>query len=406
MTNEDNYTQVGNDGIGGTYATSDQLVAGWFTEWEKRIGDELEKFKLGIKLNGVLSGLACSEDAGGASRYVDVAVGEVYIDGVVYPEFTAKTNLQLAAADLTYDRYDLVYYDVATSEASYVTGAASAIPTIPDIPASDIPLAIVKREANDNTIVDADIMDKRIFVRAPNPCLWGDGTDGALDVTGTTNITAPMQYSTLKISNGGTLQLNADEPLIIKAQRYIWLESGGEINADYHGAPGGTGATADGNETAGTDGYWGDGGDGGLPGNGVGGDSPASYFQDVYKTMDFSTSGDRFMGACGGGGGGWVVANPGGDGGDGGGLILLFAPLIYLESGGTISALGEDGSNSGGVGAGYGGGGGGGGSIVATYITKTDGGATITLTGGSGGTGSAGNGTAGSNGVELYRQVV
>ena len=164
----------------------------------------------GIKQNGVVSGLACSEDAGGASRYVDVAAGTCLVDDTIYTEASAKTDLQLDAAHATLDRIDLVYYDTATSEPAYVTGTAASTPTPPDIPAGDIGLAYVKRYANDDTIVDADIVDIRIFVKVLRLRLLADSSktflrdseDSQVDVdppssytdTGIGTITIPAHY--------------------------------------------------------------------------------------------------------------------------------------------------------------------------------------------------------------------
>lgn len=163
MTDE-NYQKVGDNGIGGSVGAGDSWTAALFTEVEKRIDDELKKFKAGIEGNGVVSGLAVSEKGAGANQSVDVASGSCSIAGVVYTE-GGTVNVALDAAHGTYARWDIITYDASAGNPSKVTGTEGAIPTIPDVPSGDIILALVLRAANDNVVSNAEITDKRILTQ-------------------------------------------------------------------------------------------------------------------------------------------------------------------------------------------------------------------------------------------------
>ena len=164
MTDE-NYQKVGDNGIGGSVGTGDSWTAALFTEVEKRIDDELKKFKAGIQGDGVVSGLAVTQKGAGANQSVDVASGSCYIGSTKYTE-GGTVNVALDAAHGTYARWDIITYDASAGNPSKVTGTAGAIPTIPDVPSGDIILALVLRAANDNVVSDAEITDKRIINNA------------------------------------------------------------------------------------------------------------------------------------------------------------------------------------------------------------------------------------------------
>ena len=161
MTDE-NYQGVGDNGVGGSWGTGDSVTAAILTEIEKRVDDELKKFKAGIQGDGVISGLTVTEKGAGANQSVDVASGSCTIGGTKYTE-AGTVNVALDAAHGTYARWDIITYDASAGDPSKVTGTAGAIPTIPDVASGDIILALVLRAANDNVVSDAEITDKRIM---------------------------------------------------------------------------------------------------------------------------------------------------------------------------------------------------------------------------------------------------
>ena len=116
--------------------------------------------------NGVLDGLAVSENGAGADMSVDVAAGNCMIDGVKSTE-SSTTNLAISAANATYDRKDLVVYDSSAGDPAVVTGTAAATPVPPDIPSGDILLAIVNVAAGVTQITNADIVDGIVIVSQP-----------------------------------------------------------------------------------------------------------------------------------------------------------------------------------------------------------------------------------------------
>ena len=114
--------------------------------------------------NGVLDGLAVSENGAGASMHVDVAAGNAWIGGTKYTEGAITENLVITAAHATLDRKDLVTYDPTTSNPIVTTGVAASPPEPPDIPVGDNLLAIVDVAAAVTQITNADITDGRVIV--------------------------------------------------------------------------------------------------------------------------------------------------------------------------------------------------------------------------------------------------
>jgi len=117
----------------------------------------------GIKGDGVYSGFAVSEKAV-PDMSVDVAPGTCYVGGTKYTE-ASTVNVAISAADPTNPRRDIITYDTSAGNPACVTGTPSTNPNPPDIPDGDIVLAIVYVKANATAIYEADITDKRVFVR-------------------------------------------------------------------------------------------------------------------------------------------------------------------------------------------------------------------------------------------------
>lgn len=115
--------------------------------------------------NGVVDGLAVSENGAGASMHVDVAAGNAWIDRTKYTEAAITENVAIMAAHATLPRKDLVTYDASGSIPAVVTGTAAATPEPQDIPAGDILLAIVDVAAAVTQITNADITDGRVVIR-------------------------------------------------------------------------------------------------------------------------------------------------------------------------------------------------------------------------------------------------
>lgn len=124
--------------------------------------------------------LLVTQRGAGINRSVDVAKGYAFITGTsslaqgVYGFANdATVNLPLAVADATNPRIDVIVAQVRdnTEDASgsddarlfAVTGTPAASPAVPTIPAGSLVLAHVSVPANDTTIDNAQITDKRTF---------------------------------------------------------------------------------------------------------------------------------------------------------------------------------------------------------------------------------------------------
>ena len=148
-------------------------------------GVDMDQFVAAIKTlpaNGVVSGLAVSQRGAGANMSVDVASGKARVDGTIRT-FASVTNVAITAADATNPRKDLVVINAAgtvvvragTAAAADPIGATmrqASTPDPPEMTAGDVVLAEVWVPANDTTIENAQISDRRTDV-AISP--FGDG---------------------------------------------------------------------------------------------------------------------------------------------------------------------------------------------------------------------------------------
>lgn len=134
----------------------------------------------GIKGDGVLSGYAVTQRAsGGPNMSVDVAAGSGQMAGSSFSNGSVQ-NVALASAHTTHPRLDLIVL-LNTGAAGNVTGTAAASPVLPAIPANRVVIAAVYVPANDTSITDAQITDKRVQVSSGGggiTQLTGDVTAG------------------------------------------------------------------------------------------------------------------------------------------------------------------------------------------------------------------------------------
>jgi hypothetical protein len=267
-------------------------------------------------------------------------------------------------------------------------------------------------------------------VGAPNPGMFGDGSDGDVTLGSDTVLARDTYYASLDL-NGWDLDC-AGFKMYVNGQ--LTIPSGSRLHCDgaagadggaggaggaagttqtlRQGAAGGNAATAGGSITDAEGGAGGAGG-AGAAAAGAGGTvtAPAANAGGLRHrnaaqfgaVLGAATPGWTFIGGgAGGGGGGNSGANNGGGGGAGGGFSLIVAKAIDLQAGGFISANGGDGGD-GTVGFNTGGGGGGGGGVVAMLSVLFTNGGTVEVAGGAGGTGQSGgsDGTDGSAGLIL-----
>jgi hypothetical protein len=257
--------------------------------------------------------------------------------------------------------------------------------------------------------------------------VFGNGSEGALTVTGTSTVNNMHQYNFVLV-DGGTLTHSAGATmgLFITSQNPVLLISSGAISVNAKGASGGTGGTgtgpaANGGYEPGATGGGGGGagslytggaggsivgltvqagGIGGGAGGGVGANGTGG--SSTVTAIGLLTYNNYVMGFSGGGGAGaGDGSSNGGSGGRSGGVVVIRAPSILIASGASISAVGGNGTAPAGGNAGGGGGAGGGTAIAAAgFITDGAGGSpTPTATGGNYGAGSGTGGHGGAGGA-------
>jgi len=257
--------------------------------------------------------------------------------------------------------------------------------------------------------------------------LFGDGRDGNVTVSGTTNVNENKQYTNLTIS--GTLTSSTNKYLHIAVAGTITISGSGKIDML------GKGAISPTTFTEGVDGAgsgagveyldittrWGASGGGGGAGTGnIGGrDGGDGYSAGGARGAEYSDPGANGVsinqitkdnaglkpdillyawGASGGTGGFNDVIR----GGNGGGVIYIEAKNIIISStSGSITANGGDGEDAHSTSNNSGAGGGGGGIIIIKYGTLTNAqsnNSNFTASGGTGGDGISGSGSGGDGG--------
>lgn len=256
---------------------------------------------------------------------------------------------------------------------------------------------------------------------------YGTGVDGDLTVAGTRTETQHRSYLDLVVPAAQILQ---PEGFVISARRKITIAGTVRRNGNAavtgaaatpintnsiwsvaHGAgAGNTGAGSPSGGSTNQPAYGGTGGNGGSGTGGAGGTSPT--FSTLARLLglldadpwlsltgaisDYSTNGIALQTGQGGSGGGGNGAQTGGGGGGTAGGIILIAPIIEIQAGGIIQALG--GAGAPGQASNCGGGGGGGGGNIALLCELLIESGTLDVSGGAGGASGGGSGVAGSAG--------
>lgn len=283
--------------------------------------------------------------------------------------------------------------------------------------------------------------------------LFGDGSDGTNNCTGSQTLTKDMYYSSLTIGascalNTAGYRVYVSGTLTFSGGTIGW--SGNNGGAGTSGAGGGTGGTASsalttaylggsiagtagGNGSLNTNGQsvvgpasgGGNGGNtegGGTGGTGSGGNTggtaggatgvtpvpaslpgvPAGLYLSTSTGFSVALGGSAGSGGGGGGGNAATRGGGGGGGGTGGGTVIISALTINrtgLTSQDIVARGGNGGAggagDTGNTGGGGGGAGGGGGSIIITFRNVTGNSVTgaIDVSGGNGGAGGNGSGT-------------
>ena len=255
---------------------------------------------------------------------------------------------------------------------------------------------------------------------------FGSGVDGDVTVSSSISLSRDMYYNNLTVTSAGTLNPSGYR---IFVKNTLTVQAGATISrngnaGDSDGTPGGPlssgtlggsmgggfGSSGDGDSSSSALG--GNGGSGGAGSSSAGGAGGISQNTETSGGLNYGASfssilrgsgitlSTRIVGGAGGAGGGQGnFSKDGAGGGSGGGVILIIAKYILAEAGSFLSCIGGDGGNSGGSESGGGGGGGGGCQIIFTDSPLSDLNWTTSVLKGSGGSGDAPGGLAGSSGV-------
>ena len=125
---------------------------------------DFEILLAGHQLTGVVSGFIVQESTTPAQT-IDVGIGVGRLLGKTITVSSMQDNTAITAAHATLPRIDLI--SINSSGTAVVTaGTAAAQPVCPAVPASSIAIATLYVPANDNTHVDEQIVDKRVFIPA------------------------------------------------------------------------------------------------------------------------------------------------------------------------------------------------------------------------------------------------
>jgi len=293
--------------------------------------------------------------------------------------------------------------------------------------------------------------------------IYGDGSDGNLNLTGSATLSQNTFYNTLTISGAGSLNLgnyvlfcqtldlsnaganaitfsgnNGNNSTATAGGAAPGATAGAYFAGTGNGTAGGASSTTTGAQagtpTAQNPSNGGNGGQGSAGGAGAAGaqaggaaragsnsSNPIKYASSILVLQRNTSQILAGVGGAGGGGGGGngaAAGTGGGSGGAGGGVAVIYAKNIITTGSTAAGAISSKGGNGGSsaaavnanTGSGGGGGGGGGGYILLFYQTKTGGAVTnlIDASGGNGGnsgnangTGAAGNAGQGGDGGRI-----
>jgi len=264
--------------------------------------------------------------------------------------------------------------------------------------------------------------------------MFGNASDGILEVTGATTVSGSKQYSFVRV-DGATLTAGAVsgasgyQGMMVRSQNPILIVNAGIISAIGQGSGGGTATTGAGvvGYSGGWFGGWGGGGGGSsTSAGGQGGDIQRWGFPALSSGLAaaggaINTAGGTGrvsimppfpfvwylvgLSGSGGGSGAGDGVNKGGNGAEGAGAFWIAGPSIRINAGCSLTA--DGGAGAAGVAGNAGGGGGGGGGIISVAGGFISNAGTLSTSGGAGGAGvgTGGPGGHGGDGMALTMRL-
>ena len=414
------------------------------------------------------SGIANLTDAGSLATQDSVGESDldttIISGGKIITGLLTASNIQtgtLDASTITVSNLSASSINTGTLDASSITVSnlsASSINT-GTLNASNVTVT----NLNASSVTAGTMSAERILIGGQDlqtfntNTFFGDGSSGSATVQGNITLTEDKYYTNLDVgatidANGyrifvsGTLTMQSSGKIVNNgnAGSNGGIEDGGSFGTGASegtlrgGSRGGVGGSSDiaggsglgadpcinsNNGAAGGAGQTLSGGTPAGSGGTAGGatvkktnfahTNPSVLFtmRDLYGVDDTPKTIRPSCGGGGGGGGGGKAneGHGGGGGGGGGGFLVIGAKTITLNSGAKFEAKGGAGGNgytgSGADGDGGGGGGGNGGGVVIISTTNVSS-SYVDVTGGAGGSSTGGtNGTAGSSGTYIMRQI-
>lgn len=176
----------------------------------------------GLAGNGILNPGDLEVTATANNREVQVATGSVMYDGTEYVQSSSSTHT-VSTGDGSDPRWDIVYFDTATSSAGTREGTPSATPEPPDLSGDEILLALLKVTAS----FDAP------FTRGDDLFNWRSAGEADRDQLAVTSATTTSGEDTILADTSGgafTVTLATSD---VKAGRSIRVvDSGGAAGSN------------------------------------------------------------------------------------------------------------------------------------------------------------------------------
>ena len=194
---------------------------------------EMNNIYTACKRNGIETGLGVTQKST-PDMSVDVATGTCFIDGAENTEL-GIVNVVITNNSTSYPRKDIIVYDDSGNNPQAIAGTAQTNPYPPDLTSDQILLAIVNVAASASSIVTANIIDRRCYIRSLPKNLvvmWSGASDAV-----------PSGWA-LCDGNNGTTDFR-DKFIIGTGSTYIHPNTGGATEHDHilglSGAPAGDG---------------------------------------------------------------------------------------------------------------------------------------------------------------------
>lgn len=161
--------------------------------------------------NGILTNTDLEVTATANTLEIQVASGTAYYIGTEYTLGTAETHT-LTSGDGTYDRWDTVYFDTATTSSGVREGTAQSNPEPPDIQSDELALAFVYVPSSASDVSGSNILNWRAKFSNEAEEVHYDDSSGTFSVSNVDaaldSLTEASQLSAYPLAPGTDLSVN------------------------------------------------------------------------------------------------------------------------------------------------------------------------------------------------------